>query len=60
MEHFWSFGFMVFCFGFFLFSIRIVNRDHRESHERRIMEAREFGVDVTRPRPKGLFKHFKD
>lgn len=43
METMLSLAFMVFSLGFFLLSMRIVTRDHRESYERRIMEAREFG-----------------
>lgn len=36
-------AFMLFGFGFFLFVCLLVRRDHRESWERRIQEAREFG-----------------
>lgn len=43
METLLDLGFLVFSLGFFLFTIRIVQRDHRESWERRLMEAREFG-----------------
>jgi len=38
-----SLCFMLFGLAFFMFVIRIVMRDHREAHEQRIMEAREFG-----------------
>lgn len=43
METMLDLAFMLFGLGFFTFSIRIVNRDHREAHEQRMMEAREFG-----------------
>jgi len=43
METSLNLAFMVFGLAFFLFTIRIVMRDHRESWERRVMEAREFG-----------------
>lgn len=43
METVLSLAFMVFGLGFFLFVVMILNRDHRESWERRIAEAREFG-----------------
>lgn len=36
-------AFMIFGLAFFVFVVRIVTCDHRESWERRIMEAREFG-----------------
>jgi hypothetical protein len=36
-------AFMIFGLAFFLFVTRMISRDHRESWERRIMEAREFG-----------------
>jgi len=36
-------AFMIFSLGFFLLSMRIVTRDHRELWERRMIEAREFG-----------------
>jgi hypothetical protein len=48
METFMSLAFMVFSFGFFLFSMRLVSRDHRESWEQRMQEAREFGVGGLR------------
>jgi len=35
-------AFMVFALGFFIYSMRIVTRDHREAWEQRMMEAREF------------------
>ena len=34
---------LIFALAFFTFTIRMVMRDHRESHQQRIMEAREFG-----------------
>jgi hypothetical protein len=37
---------MIFSFGFFLVAILFVTRDHRESWERRMMEAREFGAPL--------------
>ena len=43
MEYFVTWVMLIFSLGFFIFTIRIVTRDHRESWERRIMEAREFG-----------------
>lgn len=41
-------AFMIFGLGFFLFVTLIITRDHRESWERRIMEAREFGFERKR------------
>jgi hypothetical protein len=43
-----SLFFMVFALGFFLFAMRVITRDHRESWERRLMEAREFGLRKPR------------
>jgi hypothetical protein len=43
METYLALAFMVFGLGFFLFVIFVILHDHRESWERRIMEAREFG-----------------
>lgn len=43
METYLALAFMVFGLGFFLFVVLVLNRDHRESWNRRIMEAREFG-----------------
>lgn len=42
-ETVYSIAFMIFGLAFFMFSIRMVMRDHREAYERRVMEAREFG-----------------
>lgn len=46
-ETFQSLVFMIFGLGFFLFAVLVVNRDHREAWERRLMEAREFGYKVV-------------
>lgn len=43
METVFAIVFMIFGLGYFMFSMMILNRDHREAHERRLMEAREFG-----------------
>lgn len=44
MESLFSYAFMLFGLGFFIFCIRVVRRDHREAWEQRMMEAREFGL----------------
>lgn len=53
--------FMVFGFAFFMFVIfflvMIVNRDHREGENRRVMEMREFGPETVRERKRRKFLH---
>lgn len=49
METFYSFAFMVFCFGFFLFVIQIMRNDRREEHERRLDEKKEFNREPKAP-----------
>jgi hypothetical protein len=46
MNDFETWIMLIFSLGFFLYTIRIVTRDHRESWEHRMMEAREFGPDA--------------
>jgi hypothetical protein len=43
MEALASLGFLLIGLGFFVYVIRMDSRDHREAHENRLMEAREFG-----------------
>jgi hypothetical protein len=48
MEALASLGFLLIGLGFFIFVIRMIERDDRVEHERRIMEQREFGFrEVT-------------
>ena len=35
--------FLVFGLGLFLFTMHMISRDHREAHDRRIMELSELG-----------------
>lgn len=46
MDTFLSLGFLLFCLGFFMLMTRMLTRDHREAHEQRVAEQREFGAPV--------------
>jgi hypothetical protein len=43
MESLADLAYLAFGLGFFLFVIRMIHSDSRETYERRVMEAREFG-----------------
>lgn len=45
-----EFAFMVFCFGFFLYTIKMVFSESDKEYHRKLNEQREFGYrDPTKP-----------